>query len=158
MPGEMLGGGFADEADSADSLLRNWIYVDADGRPLTAEELEISPDTKLAHLVPFVVRGQVDQRKFDRLLRTLATWPVPIDVRQVRINPGATGGGAEINRPMMPQPGRDGSGDGGVRRYDFTVELRGMIALANPPDPAILGIDESGDSDPAAADALPSEE
>lgn len=158
MPGEMLGGGFADEADSADSLLRNWIYVDADGRPLTAEELETSPDTKLAHLVPFVVRGRVDQRKFDRLLRTLATWPVPIDVRQVRINPGATGGGAEINRPMMPQTGRDGSGDGGVRRYDFTVELRGMIALANPPDPAILGIDESGDSDPAAADALPSEE
>ncbi len=158
MPGEMLGGGFADEADSADSLLRNWIYVDADGRPLTAEELETSPDTKLAHLVPFVVRGRVDQRKFDRLLRTLATWPVPIDVRQVRINPGATGGGAEINRPMIPQPGRDGSGDGGVRRYDFTVELRGMIALANPPDPAILGIDESGDSDPAAADALPSEE
>jgi len=70
----------------------------------------------------------MDQRQLDRLLVALAQWPLPIDVRQVRINPGsaATRGGGS---------GRAGQpGDPGVpRRYDVVVELRGSVALATPP-------------------------
>jgi len=138
-----------------DDTLRNWIYVDATGRPLTAEELAGSPDTKLAHLVPFALRGKVDQRKLDLLLRTLATWPVPIDVRQVRINPenGLDSGGPR-NRRMMRDalPGNQNSDS--FRRYDITVELRGMIALANRPDEDFLGLSDQT----AEAVDLPAEE
>lgn len=153
MPEEMSASGYGELDDSADDPLRNWIYVDATGRPLTAEELEASPDTKLAHLVPFVVQGRVDQRKLDRLLKTLATWPVPIDVRQVRINPGNGSETDGMNRRMPAGPRAGDQQSGSVRRYDITVELRGTIALANRPDPAFLGL-----TDPAGSTALPAEE
>lgn len=145
------GDGFDSSDQSGDETLRNWIYVDATGRPLAAEEIENSPDTKLAHLVPFVVRGRVDQRKLDLLLRTLATWAVPIDVSQVRLNPEAAGSGSGnfgMGRTGMGERMAGGSMMGvsapdSVRRYDLTVELRGSIALANPPNPEFLGLAES---------------
>ena len=148
------GGGFEEPGIAGDDALRNWIYVDAAGRPLAAEEIEESPDAKLAHLVPFVIRGEVDQRKLDRLLRTLATWTIPIDVRQVRINPEAGSGLGDMNmnpggmgEPMRGRRMAGGAaGDaaaGSVRRYDLTVELRGMIALAKPPDREFLGLESS---------------
>jgi len=157
------GGGFEETESSDDDALRNWIYVDAAGRPLAAEEVEESPDAKLAHLVPFVIRGEVDQRKLDRLLRTLATWTIPIDVRQVRINPEAGSGFGDMNpggrsEPMIGRrmgrgmPGGDAAA-GSVRRYDLTVELRGMIALAKPPDREFLGLESSdAESDPETAE------
>ena len=153
MPEEMSASGYGELDESSDEALRNWIYVDATGRPLTADELEASPDTKLAHLVPFVIRGRVDQRKLDRLLKTLATWPVPIDVRQLRINPENGGELGGMDRPMPAGPMAGDQQSGSVRRYDFTVELRGTIALANRPDPAFLGL-----TDPAGSTALPAEE
>jgi hypothetical protein len=86
-------GGEAPPDASPDDLLRSWIYVDFSGKPLTAAELATSPDAQLVHLVPFVIRAVVDERKLDTLLVDLATAPVPIDVRQVRINVGASGPG-----------------------------------------------------------------
>ena len=143
-PGDEFAGG----AEADDDALRNWIYADANGTPLLAEEIEASPDTKFAHLMPFVVRGQVDQRKLDLLLRTLATWPVPINVRQVRINPENSLGAETSNRRMMAggmgeSYGMEGTQNGGsYRRYDITVELRGLIALAAPPNREFLGLSD----------------
>lgn len=154
MGGEFPGDDFGISDESGDDALRNWIYVDASGTPLPAEEIESSPDTKLAHLVPFVVRGRVDQRKLDLLLRTLATWSVPIDVRQVRINPNSSSGMAGMDQPIMAgrMMGNPLSGPGdrnpngtSVRRYDLTVELRGMIALATRPNPEFLGLTDVAD-------------
>ena len=156
MPGGLGGGfpgdpgfsepGFEDEAEN-DELLKNWIYVDFAGKPLTAEELEGSLDAKIAHFVPFVLRGQVDQRKLDRLLQTFAKHTVPIDIRQVRINPGQTGELGSSDRGIPPRGGfREGQVTGeDIRRYDLDVEIRGTIALATKPDPALLGISESSD-------------
>ena len=73
-------------------------------------------------LMPFVLRVVIDQRQLDRFLATLATWPIPIDVRQVRI--------ASDENPVEPgstAPVR-------VRPHDVTVELRGTVGLATPPD------------------------
>ena len=142
--GGPIGGEFGGEAPadpaaavSPEDQLREWIYVDLTGKPLTAAELGTSPDAKLVHLVPFALRTVVDQRKIDTLLATLATNNVPVDVRQVRINPGA--GGAAANAPGLEgRPGGTTVPAGGLRPNDVVLEIRGTVALATPPNEAVL--------------------
>ncbi|MFM8414027.1 MAG: hypothetical protein ACKOCX_04810 [Planctomycetota bacterium] len=145
------GGGELGEGQAAalspDDMLKQWIYVDFTGRPLTAPELGTSPDARFVHLVPFVLRVVMDQRQIDRLLADLAGASVPIDVRQVRINPSASGAGEMGGAPrgaVMPMAagfgGPDAGGPQGRRRpFDVTVELRGTVGLATPPNPDALG-------------------
>jgi hypothetical protein len=125
-----------------DDMLRQWIYVDFNGRPLSAPELATAADARLVHLMPFVLRVVMDQRKIDRLLAELAAGPVPIDVRQVRVNPAAAGaGGGRGPRVLLGggPPAAD-SGPGERRRpFDVTLELRGTVGLATRPDPAVIG-------------------
>ena len=126
-------------SEDSDEALLNWIYVDSEGTPLESELVAESPDTKFVHYIPFCLKCRVDQRKLDLLLRSFATMPVPIDVRQVRVNPGSADsmyGGGE----MMSGMGSDEMSADGVRRYDFNVELRGAIALAQKPDALVLGL------------------
>jgi hypothetical protein len=147
----------AEATASPDDLLRSWIYVDFAGKPLMAAELATSPDAQLVHLVPFVMRAVVDERKLDALLVDLATAPVPIDVRQVRINVGASGPGGG-----MPAMGGFGPGGGesggqpaaapGSRPHDVTLELRGTVALAKQPDPAAIGLEAAPQEDAEASD------
>jgi hypothetical protein len=138
-------------AASPDEQLKEWIYVDFSGKPLTAAELSTVPAARMVHLMPFALRVTIDQRKLDALLTTLAASPVPIDVRQVRINPsqqsGAFSGGPGRGdmAPPMPSPGEAG-GTGG-RPFDVIVELRGTVGLAPPPDKNAIGGGE-----PAAAE------
>jgi hypothetical protein len=159
MPDPTLGGEApADATASLDDVLRNWIYVDFTGKPLMAADLATSPDAQLVHLVPFVMRAIVDERKLDALLVDLASAPVPIDVRQVRINPGTGGSGMG-----MSPSGRRGEFDGlgmpggptaapGSRPNDVTVELRGTVAMATPPDRQALGLEAAADEGEAAPD------
>lgn len=108
---------------------RNLIYVDFASKPLTAAELAAAPDARMVHLVPFVFKGVIDQRRLDALLVSFAASSLPIDVREVRINPGA-GSGAVAG---LPGPGSDG-GTVRSRPYDVVVELRGTVALATSPE------------------------
>lgn len=130
---------------SPDDQLREWIYVDFNGKPLTAAELATAPDARLVHLVPFTVRLAMDQRRLDALLADLAATPVPVDVRQVRINvasqPGAAvaGFGAQSGSAARGMPEMSGGGEQGKRPYDVLVELRGTVGLAATPDAAALG-------------------
>jgi hypothetical protein len=103
---------------ATEDAYRNLIYVDFAGKPLTAAQLATVPDARMVHLVPFVFKGVIDQRELDGLLVSLAAASLPIDVREVRINPGVGVGGA----PALQ------------RRHDVRFELRGTIALATPPD------------------------
>lgn len=144
-------------APTPDDLLKQWIYVDFSGKPLTATELTTVPDAQLVHLMPFVLRVTIDQRQIDRLLADLAASPIPIDVRQVRVNPsaqvaGESGFGRQrgMARPSSLDEGR-GSAAGEERRrpFDVTLELRGTVGLATPPNPATLGGSEAG-ADPVA--------
>lgn len=136
----------SDAAASPDDLLRNWIYVDFKGKPLMAADLATSPDSLLLHLMPFVLRAIVDERKLDGFLVDLATAPMPIDVRQVRINPG-TGGFAAAMPGAAAMPA-------GTRPHDIVVELRGTVALATPPDRQLLGLEaEAIDGDDADGDS-----
>lgn len=128
------------QAVPADDDFRGWIYVDFDGKPLSAAELAAAPALKMIHLMPFVLRVVVDQRQLDHLLATIAASPIPIDVREVRVNPGAGADGAQAGGALAPRaeaPGQAGEGrQQGLKVNDLVVELRGTVALAAPPDDA----------------------
>jgi hypothetical protein len=133
-------------AGAPDDALRNWIYVDFDGRPLSAAELASSANMRMVHLMPFTLRVVIDERSLDALLVDLAGSPVPIDVRQVRIN--VSGGGGQ--KPADP---RGAAGDTNVstgRPHDISVELRGTVGLATPPDAKVLGIEIPPEAGPGA--------
>ena len=159
-PGSEVAGGEAAAAPlSPDDMLKQWIYVDFSGKPLTAGELATAPDAQMVHLMPFVLRMIVDQRQVDRLLAELASSPIPIDVRQVRINPPGQldgeggfgrGGGGLGRRATRNDGAANAAGDRRRRPFDVTLELRGTVGLATPPNPATLGGAEP-DTDPAAA-------
>ena len=127
-------------SEDNDEALLNWIYVDSEGVPLESALVAESPDTKFVHYIPFCLKGRVDQRKLDLLLRSFATMSVPIDVRQVRVNPGSTDSmyGEDM---MMGGMEPDSMSTDGVRRYDFNVELRGSIAIAQKPSRTALGLE-----------------
>jgi hypothetical protein len=121
------------EGGTPDDDYRGWIYVDFSGKPLSAAELAADPAMRMVHLMPFVLRVTVDQRQFDRLLTTLAAAPVPIDVRQVRVNPGAGVGDTA---------GGQATGRSGPRANDIVVEVRGTVALAVEPTEAPAAADQ----------------
>ena len=131
-------------SEDNDEALLNWIYVDSEGMPLESTLVAESPDTKFVHYIPFCLKGRVDQRKLDLLLRSFATMSVPIDVRQVRVNPGSTDsmyGDMYGEDMMMGGMEPDSMSTDGVRRYDFNVELRGSIAIAQKPSRTDLGLE-----------------
>lgn len=133
----------AASAASPDEQLKEWIYVDFSGKPLTAAELATVPAAKMVHLMPFVIRVTIDQRKLDALLATFAASSVPIDVRQVRINPSQQtagfGSGPQRGDTASPMPSPVEAGGTGGRPFDVTVELRGTVGLAPPPDKNAIG-------------------
>ena len=154
-PGAPAASGAAD-----DSALLNWVYCDSSGKPLTAEELESSEDSKMFRMMPFQMEVRIDQRKIDSLLVELARAALPIDVRQVRINARAAvgGGGSDSDAGMSQQPmsmqlssgmgGAAGSGTSdnlSLRQHDVTLELRGLIGLMQSPDKTVLGIEETAE-------------
>ena len=96
--------------DTSDEAFLTWIYVDADGKPLKGEEVATSPSSLMTHLMPFTIRATIDQRKLDAFLLQLATSTVPIDIRQIRLNPpaAAAGGPGMGMGSMMGPPGGGG--------------------------------------------------
>ena len=131
-------------SEDNDEALLNWIYIDSEGMPLESALVAESPDTQFVHYIPFCLKGRVDQRKLDLLLRSFATMSVPIDVRQVRVNPGSTDsmyGDMYGEDMMMGGMEPDSMSTDGVRRYDFNVELRGSIAIAQKPSRTDLGLE-----------------
>jgi hypothetical protein len=131
-----------------DEQLRNWVYVDFAGKPLSATDLAAAVDSQMVHLMPFVLRVVIDQRQIDALLVALANAAIPIDVRQVRINAPVSGpAGASSMAGTMD--GGVGVPTGAGRFYDVNLELRGSVGLATPPDEKTVGL-EPGQGDAAA--------
>jgi|688.fasta_scaffold07855_9 hypothetical protein len=110
---------------AADAAYRDCIYVDFNGKPLTAAELAAGP--RMVNLMPFTLRVVMDERRIESLLADLARQPIPIDVRQLRINPG------DRSVTVGAQPAGPQKAATDDRKYDVTVELRGTVGLATPP-------------------------
>lgn len=169
--GQRSGGGMGSMDSMADaaaeddeSTLLNWAYVSFDGKPLAAGEVDSTPEAKLMRFVPFRMKMLIDQRKLDALLGVLATAALPVDVRQVRINPdSASRSGRQGLDQMEGGPsfgGGGGFGGGGDQRptggrvFDAVVEVRGSIAVLRPPDPSALGIEPDAAVEAAAPSAM----
>ena len=96
-----------------------WRYVDTNYKPVEIKQLREAlkanpPDPKNAFLVvakrmPLRLRLTVDQRKLHRLMAECGNSPLPIEIRQVRINrqAGASSGGMDggMSPGMSPSYG-----------------------------------------------------
>lgn len=128
---------------SQDDAFKHWVYVDLEGNPLMADALAAAPMSRILRLMPFVLRVTIDQRGLDRLLVELASAPVPIDTRQVRINVDQPLGGDVGGRSRSGSQPDTTAGDR-ARLQDVSVELRGTVAIVMPPDPSLLKVGDDG--------------
>lgn len=134
----------SDRQVSPDEALQNWVYVDLDNRPMMAADLASTPTARMIRLMPFLIRATIDQRALDSLLVELASAPVPIDTRQVRINAERSSAG-EFGSRERGTPREEPLGGDRPRLHDVSVELRGTLAIVMRPDPSLLKVgSESG--------------
>ena len=105
--------------------------------------------------MPVCMKLLMDQRKITKLLTECANSPLPVEVRQLRINPSGGGGSGAPASSGSSYGGKDAAGAVGGERstYDVPVEICGIIYMYNPPDSAKLGIEtaEGAPADGAAA-------
>lgn len=126
VPGGRPGAG-GDEPPETDDMLLDSRYVDRDMNPLTTEQTKNTPPFQEFNMMPMAMVLVIDQRRIPDLLVELANSTVPVEVTQVRVNPGNvrdTGsgigglGGGGLGGPSPPRPsgGRlEGPGAGGMR-------------------------------------------
>lgn len=123
-------------------------YADEFGRPLP----DASPLPIERRRLPVHFTVVMNQQEISLLLAECARATLPIEVRQVRLNPGTIKGGS---RP--PAAGGQGLTLGERQRqsteekdkmdrgpFDMTVDVLGFIYLYNPPDRAKLGLPATG--------------
>ncbi len=103
-------------------------YLQKDGTALPAGTAQTEQFKRL----PIYMKLVMDQREITRLLTECANYPLPVEVRQLRIMPVASqsGGQGAAQTTSASKPGE---------AYDVLVEVNGIIYLFNPPDPAKLG-------------------
>jgi hypothetical protein len=170
----VAGGRLTGPTDSKEALLKDR-YVDDKGTPLEAEAKHPYAEFKM---MPISMKVHMDQRKISKLLAECVNQAMPIEVRRVRINPGAgeileggaAGGVAAASagrsreresgrRDMGGRGGRTGSepNEGEISPFDVPVEIQGIIYIYNQPDLSVLGtgtaLDKPSEGAPAAAPA-----
>lgn len=129
-------------------------FVDANGRPVPDQKL--APPFAEFRMLPVTMKLVMDHRRIPELLALCANSPLPLEVRQVNVS--SVRGGPGSNQNNQPQQ----TGFGQQRRpdpssgssqldaevelgpTDMLVEIRGLIYLFNPPDPALIGTGTAG--------------
>ncbi|NQU22326.1 MAG: hypothetical protein HQ567_13685 [Candidatus Nealsonbacteria bacterium] len=128
-------------------------YVDDSNEPLGPDDSHPFAEYKI---MPIRMQLDIDQRMIPKLLAECDGSKMPVEVKRIRLNPGAgrdvrlklsaagDGGKAE-GGGMMRQPDRGGEAgrkkpDGAVRTGMYiTIEILGVIYIYNPPDEDQLG-------------------
>lgn len=121
-------------------------YVDPDGKPLASGAAALLQFKRM----PIVMRLTIDQREINRLLVECANAPLPVEVRQLRINPGGSGTSSSSAKKGSGGPPTGAAPGTETETYEVPIELAGIIYIYNPPDVAKLG---AAPADPAAAPA-----
>lgn len=132
-------GGEADAGPKAPDEKR---YVDAEDKVLAGGTAE----KEVLKRLPIYMNLVIDEQDIAKLLVECANSPLPLEIKQVRINAG------KGNAPVAGAPGTPGApaeADETVHRVP--VELVGVMVIYNRPDAAVLG------EQPAAGDAPPAE-
>ena len=111
-------------------------YVDADGKPQSTAEAAQKPFKRMPVFLDLVM----DQRELPRLLAECANSPLPVEIKQLRVNPGksnsGSSGGSRSAKPTAAA-GNTGTARGGTKAestsYEVPVELMGIIYIYNRP-------------------------
>ena len=118
------------DAAAGEKAIDEGRYVDETGKKLGPGMTENAEFKRM----PIFLRLQIDQRQILRFLVECANSPLPVEVRQLRINP--TKGTA--NTPSTP-PGGSKTPGGEANSFDTPLELHGIIYIYNKPDLTKLG-------------------
>jgi len=141
-PGEESRGAGGDE-DASDAEARARArtvrrYLDEQGQPI--EEAPLGDDSSPFKRLPIYMRLVMDERELPRLLAECANATLPVEVKQVWINPDASVG---AGRPRGNQGGpRSGEGGETPDPAVVPVTIQGMIYIFNPPNRRLLGLPE----------------
>ena len=124
-------------------------YVDGDGKRLAGTAAQ----TQEFKRMPVFLKLAIDQREIPRLLVECANSPLPLEVRQLRINVtkqsqsggaasstsgGGAGGSAAVRDPSTGAH-KDGTAPSEAEAYEVPVEVLAIIYIYNRPDAAKLG-------------------
>lgn len=120
-------------------------YVDPDGKPLPSGAAALLQFKRM----PIFMRLTIDQREINKLLVECANAPLPVEVRQLRINPlGGVGTSSASAKKSTGGSTTGGAASTETETYEVPIELAGIIYIYNPPDVAKLG---AAPADAAAA-------
>jgi hypothetical protein len=109
-------------SDDEKVYLNEWRYVKADGTPMRADEFASSPPFYEYRLMPWRLRMTVDEREWDKLLVLFRNTELPLEIKQVRVNPSDDAGGGMGSR-YGSSSSEGGSSRGGG--YGSTGSSRG---------------------------------
>jgi len=121
------------EATEEAELLDNR-YVDENGKPIKATDAVKASEYKR---VPVLLKVRMDPGKIHRLIVECANADLPVEVQQVRMNPGDTGRRSTI-RPEELESDREA----GRKVVHVPVIVQGVIYIFNPPNLQKIGITE----------------
>ncbi|MCA9246738.1 MAG: hypothetical protein KDA42_06470 [Planctomycetales bacterium] len=137
---------------SADDTLLDGRYLKADGTPRPASEENDTPEFKR---LPVRMVLEMDEQAIPLLLAQCGSAPLPVEVRQVRVNQDRSARGRSGGGSM--RGGEEGGAMAGGQTTTIepkvqheTVTIQGIIYIFNPPDKEKLGIT---DEQLAAAEA-----
>jgi uncharacterized membrane protein YgcG len=119
-----LFGGEREDMDGADAL--SFRYLDAEGIPY-----EGKPQDSEFRRLPVRLRLLMDQRWIPQVLIECANAALPVEVIQLRVNPGKSGLGTD---------GKIGSDTIGGDTNLADVEIRGIVYIYNKPDESVLEV------------------
>lgn len=143
-PGDAPPAGDAGGGDAAATAPDDRRYLDAEGKPLPAG----SAAKEQFKRMPVFLRLTMDQREIPKLLVECANSPLPLDVRQLRINPSK-------GQAAPTQPSANSGTPAPRGSYDVPIEIGGIITIYNPPDMTRLGSDAADGAVPPADPAAP---
>ncbi len=153
MPGTQGAAGTA-AADDPDAWLKENRYVAPNGHPMSAAELR-NPPVAEYNLMEFRLDLTVDQVRWEKLLLELCNSPLPLEIREVRINVSDDDSVSDRNMGRRPGSMRIAAGETGVQ-HNMPIEIRGVAYLMNPPNFEKLGLTAaSGAAGQPAPGAVP---
>ena len=106
MPGGMGNAGGDAPPTNPDEMLKDGRYVDDKGVPLHATAA--APFAEY-NLMAFKLTVVADEQHWDRLLIELCNSPLPLEVREVRLNPASKAASRAIAERRLATGGRKGA-------------------------------------------------
>jgi hypothetical protein len=135
------GAAAAERAKPAAKDLTSNRYVEDNGKPLAQSDKSPYAEFKM---MPVVLELTVDERRIPDLLVNCANSNMPIEVRMIRLRPGA-GEAQQLAAGLNVAAGTGHTPPAGTMArtdslaFDMPIEIQGLIYIYNPPDEKQLG-------------------